>query len=163
MKPSIPEVGIVIKLQEDVATVMLKGRESCKGCGQAKIGNCKTINNDIILKVKNSMGARVGDIVTIGVDKATIMKGYFLAFIIPLLALIIGALIGDIVGKYFLIPSLDVILGFIAFLFISFLSLRKLKLLDSSSSMIIKSVISDQIFTECIESDEIKRYSEYMI
>ena len=57
MKPSIPEIGTVIKLQGDVATVMLKGGESCKGCGQAKIGLCKAGSTNMMLTVKNHIGA----------------------------------------------------------------------------------------------------------
>ena len=51
MKPSIPEIGTVIRLQGDIATVMLKGGESCKGCGQAKIGLCKAGGTTMMLTV----------------------------------------------------------------------------------------------------------------
>lgn len=160
MKPSIPEVGIVTRLKEDVATIMLKGGESCKGCGQAKIGLCKAAGTNMIISVKNPIGARVGDIVTIGIDKRTKSKGYFLAFIFPLLSLIIGAFVGHIISIYFLIPSFDVIAGFISLLLTSFFSYRKLKILDLSSSMVITSIISENNFSEYIEPEEIKKYSE---
>ncbi len=163
MKPSIPEIGTVIRLQGDTATVMLKGRESCKGCGQAKIGLCKAASTNMMLTVKNPVGAKVGDSVTVGIDKEIKTKGYFLAFIIPLLSLIFGALSGHVIGRQLSIPSLEVVSGFIALLFVSFFSFRRLKILDSSSSMAIKSVISDNRFSECIESDEMRRYSEYLV
>ncbi|MCL4456924.1 MAG: SoxR reducing system RseC family protein [Nitrospirae bacterium] len=160
MKPSIPEIGTVIKLQGDVATVMLKGGESCKGCGQAKIGLCKAGSTNMMLTVKNHLGAKVGDSVTVGVDRGTKAKGYFLAFIIPLFSLIFGALLGHVLGKYFSMPSLEVAAGFATFFLISFFSLRRLKILDSSSSMAIKSVVSGSIFSEYIEADEFRGYSD---
>lgn len=163
MKPSIPETGTVIKLQGDIATVMLKGGESCKGCGQAKIGLCKATSTNMILTVKNHIGAKIGDSVTIGVDKGTKAKGYSLAFIIPLFSLIFGTLLGHIIGKHLSMPSLEVMAGFITLLLASIISLKRLKILDLSSSMEIKSVVSDNRFSESIESDEVRRYSEYLV
>ncbi|BCB95279.1 hypothetical protein JZK55_02010 [Dissulfurispira thermophila] len=159
MKPSIPEIGTVIKIHEDTATVMLKGGESCKGCGQAKMGLCNAASTNMMLTVKNYIGANIGDKVVIGIDKKTKTKGYFLAFVIPLFSLIFGSLIGHFLGKYLAIPSLEVSVGFTILILASFFSLKKLKALDSSSSMAIKSVISDNKFSECIESDEMRRYS----
>jgi sigma-E factor negative regulatory protein RseC len=155
MKPSIPEIGTVIRLQGDIATVMLKGGESCKGCGQAKIGLCKAGGTNMVLIAKNHIGAKIGDSVTVGIDKGTKTKGYFLAFIIPLLSLILGTLAGYVIGEHLSIPSLDVMAGFITLSFVSFFSFRRLKILDSSSSMVIKSVISNNRLSECIESDEV--------
>lgn len=163
MKPSIPEIGTVIRLQGDIATVMLRGGESCKGCGQAKIGLCNAASTNMMLTVKNLVGAKVGDTVTIGIDKEIKAKGYSLAFIIPLFSLIFGALAGHIVGKHLSMPSLEVVSGFIALLLVSFFSFRRLKILDSSSSMAIKSVISDNRFNESVESDEVRRYSGYLV
>jgi positive regulator of sigma E activity len=159
MKPSIPEIGTVINLKGDTATVMLKGGESCKGCGQAEIGLCKIANTNMILTVKNPIDAKIGDNVTIDIDRATKTKGYLLAFITPLSSLILGAIIGNVAGKYLEIPSFDVIIGFMAFFIASFFSFRKLKSLDSSSSMVIKSVISESKFSECKMTEEAYRYS----
>lgn len=163
MKPSIPEIGTVIRLQGDSAVVMLKGGESCKGCGQAEIGLCKAGGTTMVLTAKNQIGAKVGDSVTVGVDAATKTKGYFLAFIIPLASLVLGTLLGHIIGEYFLISSFEVLSGFITFILVSFFSFKRLKILDSSSSMVIKSVASDNKFSECRESDEARRYSEYLV
>ena len=162
MKPSIPEIGTVIKLQGDAAVVMLKGGEACKGCGQAKIGLCKAGGTTMMLNAKNFIGAKVGDTVTVGLDKGIKAKGYFLSFIIPLSSLILGTIIGHIIGEYLSIPQMEVIAGFGFLLLVSFYSFKRLKVLNDSSSMVIKSVISDNRFSECIESDEMRRYSEYL-
>lgn len=158
MKPSIPETGTVIRLQGDTAVVMLKGGESCKGCGQAKIGLCKSGGMSMMVSVKNFIGAKVGDTVTVGLDKSVKAKGYLLSFIIPLISLIFGALIGHILGQYFSMPSLEVIAGFAIFFLASFYSLKRLKVLNDSYSMVIRSVVSDNRFNESVESDEIRRY-----
>lgn len=160
MKPSIPEIGTVIKLQGDTAVVMLKGGEPCKGCGQAKIGLCKAGRTTMMLTAKNFIGAKVGDAVTVDLDKGVKAKGYLFSFIIPLISLIFGALIGYVLGQYFSMPSLEVIAGFSIFLLASLYSLKRLKVLDDSYSMVVKSVVSDNRFNESIESDETRRYSD---
>lgn len=161
MKPSIPEIGTVIRLQGDIATVMLKGGESCKGCGQAKIGLCKAGGTTMMLDAKNFIGAKAGDTVTIGLDKGIKAKGYFLSFIMPLASLILGTIIGHIIGEYLSIPQMEVIAGFGIFLLVSFYSFKRLKVLNDSHFMVIKSVVSDNRFNESVESDEMRRYSEY--
>ncbi len=163
MKPSIPETGTVIRLQGEMATVILKGGKSCKGCGQAKIGLCRAGETNMVITAKNPIAAKVGDSVIVELDRPTMTKGYFLAFIIPVLSLIFGTLAGHIVGKYLSIPSLEVMVGFMTFFLVSFFSFRRLKILDSSSSIVIKSVISDSRFSESIESDEMRRYAEYLV
>lgn len=141
MKPSIPEIGTVIRLQEDSAIILLKGGESCKGCGQAKIGLCRAGGTSMVLTAKNQIGAKIGDIVTIGLDRSVKVRGYLLAFVIPIISLILGSLIGYIVGGYFEAPFLDFSVGFSALIISYYFSLKMLKRLDSSSIITVKSVI----------------------
>ncbi|MCL5062478.1 MAG: SoxR reducing system RseC family protein [Nitrospirae bacterium] len=105
----------------------------------------------------------MGDIVTVGLDKGVKAKGYFLSFIMPLASLILGTIIGHIIGEYLSMPSLEVMTGFIALFLVSFFSFKRLKILDSSSSMVIKSVVSNNRFNESIEPDEMRRYFEYLV
>ncbi|MDI6801247.1 MAG: SoxR reducing system RseC family protein [Thermodesulfovibrionales bacterium] len=158
MKPSIPETGKIIRLEGDTAVVMLHGGESCKGCGQAKIGLCKSGELGRMLNVKNTRNAKPGDTVKVGLNEDVKKKAYLLSFIIPVISLIAGTLAGYFAGRQLSIPSLDVISGFIAFIFATLFSLKRLKALDAASSMVIKEIVSDNIFSEYTISDEEKRY-----
>ena len=146
MKPSLPEIGTILKLQGDSAIVIMKSGEACKGCGQAKIGLCKSSGYTLFVTAKNYIGAKVGDRVTVGLNRGIRIRGYLLAFIIPLVSLISGALIGDVVGRHFSISSLDVVVSFSFLIVTSFFSFKKLKHLDLSSSLTITSIKGDYTY-----------------
>lgn len=143
MKPSIPETGKVIKVEKDMALVMLTAGNSCKGCGAAEIGLCKTFGNVSMLSVKNMLNAEVGDTVKIGLDKSTQRRGFLLAYIIPVVSFICGSIPGYAIGRKFSIPSFEVFTGFISLMFSLLYSLTKLKKLDKSSLLTIEKVVSD--------------------
>lgn len=142
MKPSVPEIGKVISLDGDNATISLQGGETCRGCGAGRLGLCKPSGGISMLTAKNTIGAGIGDEVRVGLDEAVHKQGYFLAFIIPLSSLIFGALIGYITGRYLYIPSLEVVTGFAAFILTSLYSFKRLRKLDNSSTMEIKEIVS---------------------
>lgn len=148
MKPSVPETGMIISLEGDKAHIILQSSGSCKGCGAAKLGLCKPAGNMSALSAKNTLGAVVGDIVKIELDSGVQTRGYFLAFIIPVFSLIIGTIAGYVIGGYFSIPALEAVLGFIALFLTSFYSLKRLKRLNASSTMVIKEIVSgNKVFT----------------
>ncbi len=140
----IPETGTVIKVDKDMAMVLLNAGKSCKGCGAAKIGLCKPSGNVSILNVRNTVDAVVGDSVRVGLDKGTQMRGFLFAYIIPLICFIGGSILGYTISKEFSIPSFEVITGFSSLLFASIYSFRKLKKLDNSSLMTIKQIVSEE-------------------
>jgi len=145
MKPSVPEIGRVVSLDGDNATIVLQGGESCRGCGAGRLGLCKPSGGISTLTAKNTIGAGIGDEVKVGLDEVVHKQGYFLAFIIPLSSLISGALIGYITGRYLYIPSLEVVTGFAAFILTSLYSFKRLRRLDNSSTMVIKEIVSRKL------------------
>ncbi|GAB4409314.1 MAG: hypothetical protein OHK0032_04860 [Thermodesulfovibrionales bacterium] len=142
MKPSVPEIGKVVRLDGETAAIILQGGESCRGCGAGRLGLCKPSGNISMLTAKNTIGASVGDEVKVGLNKDVHKRGYLLAFIIPLSSLVVGTLAGYIMGRYLYIPSLEVFTGFTAFLLTSLYSFKRLKRLDNSSTMEIKEIVS---------------------
>jgi len=106
------------------------------------------------LTVKNSKHARVGDTVKIGLVQRVQYTGYFLAYMIPSAALVFGTAGGHFLGAYTDFPALDVIAGFFSLIVVSFFSLRRLKRLDSSSSIEIVQVFSDPWNTGSPGADE---------
>ena len=161
MKPSVPETGTIILLEGDHALVMLEGGKSCKGCGAAKIGLCKAGGGSMFLTATNNILARPGDQVIIGIDVKTRRLGFLLAYVIPLVAFIAGALTGNILGKHLDLPSLDVLAAFALLFIAGAVSLTKLKALDRASRMEIKRIVSDAEFRDTLTSEEELLYMRY--
>jgi len=115
----------------------------------------------MFLTVRNTMRARPGDQVMIGIDAKTRRTGFLLAYMIPLFAFIAGALAGNIIGMHLDLPSPD-ILGAFALLFIGgAVSLTKLKALDRKSQMEITRVVTDGEFRDALTSEEELLYVGY--
>lgn len=141
MKPTIPDVGIVVRLQGEKAVIRMKHEGSCRKCGAAALGMCKAgFMQELI--VRNKIGAQIGDTVKIGLVKYIQYTGYVLAYTVPAAALLVGIAAGYFLREYagFKVP--DALMGF-AFMFTaSFFSFRKLKHIDSASSIEIVGISS---------------------
>jgi len=161
MKPSVPETGRIITIEEGRAVVMLEEGKSCRGCGAAKIGLCRSGGRSMFLTARNAKMARLGDQVMIGIDAKTRRTAFLLAYVIPLIAFIAGALAGNILGLLLDLPFLD-ILGAFALLFIGgAVSVTKLKALDRASRMEITRIVSDGEFRDAVTSEEELLYVRY--
>ncbi len=162
MKPSIPETGTVISLEGNAATVFLMGGGHCKGCGAGKIGLCRPGGRSMQLIVRNNAGAKLGDTVVVGVDRKVRLRGYLLAYIVPLVFFVTGTVLGHIAGSYLAIPSLEAPFGFSTLALSYFFTLRKLGRLDKSYAMSITKIVSDNVFEIDVKSDEERRFEEYI-
>jgi positive regulator of sigma E activity len=96
-----------------------------------------------VLTVNNPKRARVGDTVKIGLVQGVQYRGYVLAYVLPSAALVFGAAGGHVLGTYAGFPPLDIIAGFTSLIVVAFFSLRRLRRLDSSSSIEIVTVLHD--------------------
>ncbi len=143
----------MIRLEGERAVIRMKSDGSCRKCGVAAAGLCTGALAQA-LTVKNSKRARVGDTVKIGLVQSVQFKGYLLAYVIPSAALLFGAVGGHVLGTYAGFPSLDIIGGFSSLIVASFFSLRRLKRLDSSSSIEIVDVLFDPWKPGSLKSDE---------
>jgi len=148
MKPSIPETGRVIKVDKDMAVVLLHPGQSCRGCGAAEIGLCKASGSVSTLTARNRVNATPGDTVRITLDNATQTRGFLLAYVIPLVCFIAGVVFGHVVGKALAVNSFEVLTGFISLVCAELYCLKKLKKLDHTSSLAIKEVVSEPIFVD---------------
>lgn len=158
MKPTIPETGTVLRLGRGTAVVLLKGGAACKGCGAGKIGLCRPAGHSMVITAKNTVGARAGDTVSLGIERRVQRTAYFLAYLAPLLSLLAGSFCGHLVASYFPIPFLDVATGVAALIFASAYCFARLRKLDSSSMMTIERVIAENIFDADVKTDEELRY-----
>ena len=78
MKASIPDAGMVIRLEGENAVIRMKGDGSCRKRGVAAAGLC-TGGLPQVLTVRNPQQALVGDFVKIGLVQRVQFKGYLLA------------------------------------------------------------------------------------
>jgi positive regulator of sigma E activity len=153
MKPSIPDIGTVIRLEGDQAVIRMKHEGSCYKCGAAAMGLCKGgLMQE--LTVRNTKQARVGDTVKIGLDQRVQYKGYVLAYSIPAVALVIGTVGGQYLGASVNFPPLDIIGAIFSMIVAAYFSLRRLKRLDSAHAIEIVQVFSDPWIPGCSRPDE---------
>lgn len=158
MKPSIPEIGTVIRIEDGLATVMLNGGDSCRNCSAGKLGICKPSGNVSIINAIAEEGINPGDSVRVTLDSATQSKGMFLAFIFPLFSLFAGTLAGYLINRWLAIPYIEVLAGFLSFLITSYFTLRKLKRIDSNVRLSLKKIEESSFSEELVEPDHNRIY-----
>lgn len=129
MESSGRETGTVLKTEGTTATVITNKSKSCKECGKAQAGICGKSGSGMVMTVDNSMGAVQGDTVELGLAKRIHIKGLFIAFILPVIALFVFSYAGHILSQYLGIKGLDVtvgIAGLVLSILYSFIKIRKL-------------------------------------
>jgi len=87
-------------------------------------------------------------------------RGFLLAYVIPLISFIAGAVAGHIAGVYFGVPSMDVPAGFMSLISTSWRTFRMLGRLDKTSQMSISRIVRESAFDPDYKSDEAMRFEE---
>ena len=96
----IEEFGTVIELKsKHTAVVLCKKSSLCEHC--ATSGSCAIGDDGKIrtIEVQNTLGASVGDHVCIATTTRSFLQSSFLLYIVPLIALLLGAGIGKLTGE----------------------------------------------------------------
>ncbi len=96
--------GIVTKVYSSTAWVKCAKSAACESCS-AK-GFCDTMggsgsNDDVEVEAINAVGAKVDDRVTISFETSSLLKVSFLVYMVPVLFLILGVVIGDKIAPIF--------------------------------------------------------------
>ncbi|MCI1943775.1 SoxR reducing system RseC family protein [Clostridium luticellarii] len=86
--------GIVIEIEQDSARIRASKHGNCKSCGLCA-GEDATI-----VEAKNLVGAKVGQHVLFEVEERNMLKAAFIVYILPLIAIFAGALLGTWLGNY---------------------------------------------------------------
>lgn len=81
------EIGKVIKIEEDQATIMIQRSTACGECGNCQVGREKL---QMVMTADNEVGAMVGDEVEIDLENVNFMTAMLIAYGFPLLALMVG-------------------------------------------------------------------------
>lgn len=95
----IEESGTVVALDGHAVWVQTIRQSTCgscsarKGCGQGALARM-TDGRANQVRVRNTCGASVGDQVVLGIEESQLLRASLLVYALPLLALLVGALLG---------------------------------------------------------------------
>jgi len=96
----IEESGVILGLEGGLAVVQTERRSTCGGCRAG--GSCATSWLDrllgrrpVLLKARNGIGAGPGDLVVVGVEESDLLRAAVMAYLVPVLALVLGAILGQ--------------------------------------------------------------------
>lgn len=83
------EKGTILDIQDQTMTVRFQRSAMCEKCGA-----CQHANEEMRMQIQRIKEAEVGDQVTVSLGKGTFFKAALVAYGIPLLALLVGLLLG---------------------------------------------------------------------
>ncbi|MGO1369997.1 MAG: SoxR reducing system RseC family protein [Senegalia sp. (in: firmicutes)] len=123
------QVGYVVETKDDYAVVDVRRTSACGDkCGSCG-GGCSV--PAMRVNIKNTIGAKVGNFVEIEMETKSLMKSAFIAYVIPLIMLIVGISSGVYFFNNLGFESyevLGILTGFVALVISYFL----LKLIDNN-------------------------------
>lgn len=97
--------GYIIEIvDEKTARLKMQRHSACASCGK-----CQTLSSetkDILVEVDNTIGAKIGDHVEVNMDNMNVLKATALAYIVPLVFLMLGT-----IGSYFVLDKLIEVQG----------------------------------------------------
>jgi sigma-E factor negative regulatory protein RseC len=104
--------GVVIEVSGNIAKIRTGRHNDCKNCGA-----CPG-NDAIIISAKNPKGAIPGQRVVFEVKEINAVKGAFIVFVLPLITVFVGIMLGWLLGKLIGGYSLtfEILIGAIAFI-----------------------------------------------
>lgn len=93
------EVGVVIKVKESIATVVVQKKGTCDSCTE---GACESTSEGMKIDALNPLNAKKGQTVRIVIRPGTYLRGSMLFYGLPLIFFIAGTIAGNAAaGKYF--------------------------------------------------------------
>ncbi len=98
------EEGIVTKVYSSTAWVKCSKSAACESCsakGFCDTGGGGESDDDVEVEAINVAGAKVDDRVTISFETSSLLKVSFLVYMVPVLFLILGVIIGDKIAPIF--------------------------------------------------------------
>jgi sigma-E factor negative regulatory protein RseC len=119
------EIGIIKSIDGMTAKVVVSRKSSC--CENCTKDSCDLPEDGIETEAINAAGAQVGQRVKIVMSTFTYLKGTFLIYVIPIVALITGAILGATYLPLFIKgtnPDLLAALGGFVLFFISLVLVR---------------------------------------
>ncbi len=88
------QFGEVIAVEDKMAIVKVRRHSACRQCGRCGMGITGGEAPDPVVEVKNPIGARVGQVVKITMESKQLLFISFIVYFLPILALILGIVLG---------------------------------------------------------------------
>ncbi len=108
------EVGIVIETEGITAKVVVQKKGACDGCSGK--GACKSTDEGMEIEAINTIHAKKGQTVKVSIGAYTYLKSSMLAYGMPLIFFLAGAIFGKNIGeKYLTVYNSDLIAAIAAF------------------------------------------------
>jgi len=96
----IEEVGIVVELKgKHTVVVMCRKSSLCQHCASSGMCAIGDDSSSRLVEAQNMLGATIGDEVCISTTTRSFLQSSFLLYIVPLIALVAGAIAGKLVGE----------------------------------------------------------------
>ncbi len=97
----IEEVGTIVELKSKAIAMVLCTKSSmCVHCVSAGLCQMGDDNRSMQVEALNPLGAQVGDRVRIVTSTRSFLQSSFILYIVPLIALVIGAAVGEMIGRH---------------------------------------------------------------
>ncbi len=87
--------GIVIAVTDQMARIKASRHSDCENCGACPGDNA------MVMDARNPIGAVVGQKVLVKIAETNMLKAAFIVYIMPLVAIALGVVIGGEVAAYF--------------------------------------------------------------
>jgi sigma-E factor negative regulatory protein RseC len=97
----IEEYAVVLQCKQNLAELEIERRTACgicgqkRGCGNATWGKLLG-HKSHTFQAQNSINAKVGDTVVVGIDEHVALRSVFFLYVVPLLSMIIFSVLADI-------------------------------------------------------------------
>ncbi len=118
----IEEFAVITKRVDDHVMLEIERRTACglcgqkRGCGNATWGKLLG-HKSHEFAAENAINAEVGDSVVVGIDERVMLSSVFYLYVVPLLAMLIGAILADVLfnNEFYVIlaAALGLLLSFI--------------------------------------------------
>jgi len=90
------EEGIIIEIFENnIAKVKVGRHNECKNCGA-----CPG-DSSVVIEAKNAIGAKKGQRISFQIKETNMLMAAFVVYIVPLVAVVVGVIVGQIIAKKF--------------------------------------------------------------
>lgn len=89
------EIGKVVSTEGRQAVVQIQRSPACDRCGACKFGYR---SNEMLITIPNPLEAKPGDHVELSLDSNQFIKASAFMYLFPLLALVLGVVIGYLTG-----------------------------------------------------------------
>ena len=100
MAGSLTKTAVVKAAQGRMALVVTRLEPACEGCKARDA--CTSLGGggaNAEVRARNTVGAEAGDVVTISIRSSSMLKASFLVYMVPILALIGGIVLGHLLSR----------------------------------------------------------------